>query len=159
MLVYIYNIRIGDEKLIRFAGRLFLFAFLISLIACGGHSYEKRVFDIVLNNEGMLRNDAENFQSDSKEITIRGINDITRLKNGFIRYECGNEGILTSSFQYGFYYSPDDVPSGYGAPWTGGVELTEEEYGVSWSWKEINGDNKYYTKKICDNFYYYSASN
>lgn len=51
------------------------------------------------------------------------------------------------------YYVSDDEPMGFQ-----GVSVKLEPYGDGWKWKEVNGDNAYYTEKIKDHWYYYEAS-
>lgn len=76
--------------------------------------------------------------------------------SGIIQFECIAEGILTSSFQAGFYYSPNDVPDYVGWFVYEQDELVEDGNGYSYS---DGTDNRYYTERICEYFYYYTESN
>ena len=87
---------------------------------------------------------------------LEGVLSVSVLVNETIEFECIAEGILTSSFQAGFYYSPDDEPAYVGYFMFSSLdELVESGDGFSYS----DGDNRYYTERICDNFYYYTEAN
>ena len=77
---------------------------------------------------------------------------------GVVVFEGGQEGLMTSTFTWGFYYSAyDTVYNAVGwAPSFGEPEINKE--GTSWKWISA-GDDYYYVEKICDNFYYYNAGN
>ncbi len=78
---------------------------------------------------------------------------------GVVIFEGGAEGLLTSTFTWGFYYSADDTVYKYAVGWApcSGEPETNEE-GTSWKWISA-GDDYYYVEKICDKFYYYNAGN
>ena len=67
-----------------------------------------------------------------------------------LQFNCGGRGIIPASINYGFVYAESDGFIGIG---TQGVT----EKGNGWLWREENGDNRYYTEKIIDYFYYYEA--
>ena len=88
---------------------------------------------------------------------LEGVLSVSVLVNDTIEFECIVEGILTSSFQAGFYYSPDDEPAYVGWFMFNSLdELVEDGDGYSYS---DGTDNRYYTERICENFYYYTESN
>ena len=64
---------------------------------------------------------------------------------------CFGFGIVPSSSCKGFYYSPQDVPRGYQ-----GSRQPLTDAGAGWSWED-DGDNRYYTEKLCDKFYFYEV--
>ena len=72
---------------------------------------------------------------------------------GVLQFVCIAEGIAPAGFDAGFYYSPDDEPILIG--W-GPSELVEDGDGYSWT---DGTDNRYYTERICENFYYYEEAN
>lgn len=84
-----------------------------------------------------------------KVINIKGIEMIS-TEGSIIEFECGADGFGSESSYYGFYYTEKDNPE---AIWCCGGKLTKD--GNGWSWKESNGDNSYYTEKICEDFYFY----
>ena len=87
---------------------------------------------------------------------LEGVLSVSVLVNETIEFECIAEGILTSSFQAGFYYSPDDEPAYVGYFMFSSLdELVESGDGFAYS----DGDNRYYTERICENFYYYTEAN
>ena len=85
---------------------------------------------------------------------LDGVLDVSVYNGGIIKFMCVAEGIVTSSVEAGFYYSPDDVPAYVG--WYPNITLTED--GDGWSWSD-GTDNRYDTERICENFFYYTESN
>ena len=77
--------------------------------------------------------------------------------DGVLQFLCIAEGIAPASFEAGFYYSPDDEPIliGWGLS-PEPAELVEDGDGYSWT---DGTDNRYYTERICENFYYYEEAN
>ena len=70
-----------------------------------------------------------------------------------MEFYCGGSGLVPSSSDYGFYYSPDDLPLAVD------VTLTENlgQEGDVFGWEEPGGDNWYYTEQIMENWYYYES--
>ena len=88
---------------------------------------------------------------------LEGVLRVSILVNETIEFECIAEGLMTSSFQAGFYYSPNDEPAYVG--WFVGNKLDElVEDGDGYSYSD-GTDNRYYTERICENFYYYTEAN
>lgn len=88
---------------------------------------------------------------------LESVLSVSVLVNETIEFECIAEGILTSSFQAGFYYSPNDKPAYVGWFMFSSLdELVESGDGYSYS---DGTDNRYYTERICENFYYYTEAN
>lgn len=85
---------------------------------------------------------------------LEGVLEVSTYNDGVIKFMCIAEGIVTSSVEAGFYYSPDDTPAYVG--WFPNIRLAED--GDGWSWSD-GTDNRYYTERICENFYYYTQSN
>lgn len=85
---------------------------------------------------------------------LEGVREVSVYNGGIIKFMCVAEGIVTSSVEAGFHYSPDGAPAYVG--WFPGIGLTED--GNGWSWSD-GMDNRYYTERICENFYYYTESN
>lgn len=88
---------------------------------------------------------------------LEGVLSVSKRFNEIIEFECIAEGLMTSSFQAGFYYSPSDEPAYVG--WFVGNKLDElvgDGDGYSYS---DGTDNRYYTERICENFYYYTEAN
>ena len=74
--------------------------------------------------------------------------------SGVIEFRCISYGLLNASVEAG-YYSPDDEPDGKNVGWLHG-KLTEDGAGYSYS---DGTDNRYYTERMCENFYYYTVAN
>ena len=88
---------------------------------------------------------------------LEGVLWVSPYINGTIEFECISEGLMTASFQAGFYYSPDDAPAYVG--WFLGNKLSElVEDGDGYSYSD-GTDNRYYTERICEHFYYYTKAN
>ena len=85
---------------------------------------------------------------------LEGVLEVSTYNGGIVKFMCVAEGIVTSSVEAGFYYSPDDAPAYVG--WYPNIKLAED--GDGWSWSD-GTDNRYSTQRICENFYYYTESN
>ena len=85
---------------------------------------------------------------------LEDVREVSNYNGGIIKFMCVAEGIVTSSVEAGFYYSPDDTPAYVG--WFPNIKLAED--GDGWSWSD-GTDNRYFTQRICENFYYYTQSN
>ena len=85
---------------------------------------------------------------------LEGVLEVSTYNDGVLKFMCVAEGIVTSSVEAGFYYSPGDTPAYVG--WFSNSKLAED--GDGWSWSD-GTDNRYYTERICENFYYYTESN
>lgn len=67
-----------------------------------------------------------------------------------VQFDTWAFGLAPSSRHYGFYYSLNDEPILYlGQEY----ELTPD--GDGWSWQQPDSDNRGYTEKIINNWYYY----
>lgn len=72
-------------------------------------------------------------------------------------YECSSTGLMTSTYQWGFYYTQKDMAHLLHTAYVYG-DLTMEKEGI-YSCMEEGGDNFYKTIKICEHFYYYETGN
>ncbi len=135
---------------------------IFSLTACGNRPTPKeRVLAVFEEQKETILQRIEGYHTDGtvEWDDLEGVlyvYDHAAWNDGILQFECIAEGIMTSSFQAGFYYSPDDVPAIVG--WISGPsqELVEDGEGYSW---DDGSDNIYYTERICENFYYYQESN
>ena len=84
---------------------------------------------------------------------VAGIQSVSIEKNHYAAFDCGGHGLIPSSSYYGFYYSPKDIPLA--------VDVTRSEnlvpQGDGFGWEEPDGDNRYYTERIMENWYYYES--
>ena len=85
---------------------------------------------------------------------LEGVLEVRAYDGGIVKFMCVAEGIVTSGVEAGFYYSPDDAPAYVG--WFPNIKLAED--GDGWSWSD-GTDNRYFTERICEDFYYYTESN
>lgn len=132
------------------AGVFFLF-----LVATDDDRAEKEeVFDFVLENEEELRKAIEDgdFSAFENQGIVKDIDPYETV----VDFYCGGAGVGSGTSYVGFYYSPDnDVTAVWCAP-SSISDLTPSGDGYEWS--ETGGDNRYYTQRICENFWYYEAS-
>ena len=70
--------------------------------------------------------------------------------DGTIAFACSSFGIAPAGFYAGFYHSPDGAPKSFQ---NAKIELRPD--GESWRYDEPNGDNRYVTRRINGNWYYY----
>lgn len=143
-------------------GKLIKFAILcaglaLALAACGLiPNYQEQVLGAFEAQKEQLAEKIENHLA-GDEVTwddLEGVLEVRNYNGGIIKFMCVAEGIVTSSVEAGFYYSPDDAPAYVG--WYPNIRLAED--GNGWSWSD-GTDNRYFTHRICENFYYYTESN
>lgn len=145
-----------SRKKYRRAGVFFVCIIAISLFFVFKDSKKDKILRLVNNNLNFLNQCVENKDYDK----IYKIKEVKRIRRYYVSddeiyidFYCYGFGIVPSSVYYGFYYVSDDEPMGFQ-----GVSVKLEPYGDGWKWKEVNGDNAYYTEKIKDHWYYYEAS-
>ena len=136
-------------------------AILFTCTACGDRlTLKERVLAVFEEQKDMIREKIADSDAEDK-VEWDDLEGVIYINPGYINpdvvipFECVAEGILTSSVQAGFYYSPDDEPAIVGWAWNMG-KLVEEGDGYSCS---DGTDNYYYTERICENFYYYMEAN
>lgn len=151
-----------EGKLIRLA--IMCAVALLMLAACGKNkpTPKERVLAVFEQQQERILRKIEHYLA-GDEVTwdnlegVPWVHTYHTYRGELIEFECIAEGILTSSFQAGFYYTPDDEPAYVG--WFLGNRLDElVEDGDGWSYSD-GTDNRYYTERICENFYYYTESN
>lgn len=75
-----------------------------------------------------------------------GVEQIT-IFDKYIEFSLGGVG---STYYCGAVCTDDGNPVGFD-----GSDMQIVADGRGWSWQEVNGNNKYYTEKIIDNWYFY----
>ena len=117
----------------------------------GDYASKDAIFSFVCENEDALRSAIEN--NDYSDFENKGIvKDICFYGDG-IEFYCGGAGVGAETFYTGFFYTAtNDMTAVWGAP---SSAYSLKKSGDGYEWKEQQGDNRYYTQKICDNFYYY----
>lgn len=112
------------------------------------------IIEFVIENEEKLITAIEN--NDFSDFENKGfIKDIS-VNDDVIDFSCGGAGFGSATSYVGFYYTPNnDISDFLYAP-----PSTDEliSVGNGFEWNEENGDNRFYTESICDNFYYYELS-
>lgn len=73
--------------------------------------------------------------------------------DGTIAFACSSFGIAPSGFYAGFYHSPDGAPKSFQ-----NAKIKLRPNGESWRYDEPNGDDRYVTRRIKGNWYYYRMS-
>lgn len=128
-----------------------------------GRKRKEKVFGFVEDEEELLRKAAENAENsdfidtidsiDASEIVDSGEGlDIAKTVGGVIKFRCGSEEISAANCEWGFYYSPQDIPVNF---YGFGRDSKLEEVGNGYA---FSGSYEFYTEKIRDNFWYYSIS-
>ena len=135
---------------------LIIFLLLMSLEWCGPGSCgeirsKKQIINLVQNNQAFLMQCIEEGEPE-KATELRGIQSVSRDPfSPVIEFYCGGTGLVPETSYYGFYYSPDDRADTIG--FTGPENLIEQ--GDGFGYHEPAGDNRYYTERIMENWYYY----
>ena len=129
----------------------------LTLAACGLiPNYREQVFETFESQKELIVEKIEDHLAGDEATwdELEGVREVSIYNGGIIKFMCVAEGIVTSGVEAGFYYSPDDAPAYVG--WYPNIKLAED--GNGWSWSD-GTDNRYYTERICENFYYYTQSN
>lgn len=79
------------------------------------------------------------------EVTCWGDSDAP-----IVEFVTSRFGIVPSGTYKGFYYTPADRPAGFQ-----GTELDFTPSGNGWYWEEDGGDNRAYTEKISECWYWF----
>ena len=132
---------------------------------------QETLFEIVRQNTDTILEDIE-WDDFSRTLALfdewEAQPTVTKEGEGVFFY-CYGLGFGPSTVYIGFYYTPWDGPAPIPdimPPWAAyfsaeGEELKQylepEGNGFAWYEKRVSpgGDNKYYTEKICDHFWYY----
>ena len=111
------------------------------------------IFRFVRENEEELRQAIE--AGDFSAFENKGIVKNVNADHEAVDFSCGGAGMGSATAYVGFYYTPDnDITAAWCAPPSDAMT----RLGNGYEWREPNGDNRYYTEQICENFYYYEAS-
>ena len=135
---------------------LIVFAlFVCYLVNLFDDSLSKReIFTLVNKNHELINECIESGDFSNIE-ELKGVKSVTG-ENDVLDVYCGGSGFGSATNYYGFYYSPSNKPL---VVWCGHVSdsnrLSPE--GKGYSIINSNDDNRYYTEKIRDNFFYYES--
>lgn len=128
-------------------------ALIIVLAGCGARKLEKHVFDLVENNYNEIVIACENKDSEA----LLAIDGITRVNivDGYVLVYCTGAGIASSSQDYGFYYTEENIHVGVGC------NLDIVCYGDAMQpkgrgYEGVVAYNTFYTEHIKGNIYFYS---
>lgn len=132
---------------------------VILMSFCSCDSMDNRIskdviFALVTENESLLLDDIKNNNFDASK-GLDGINKIVTSED-IIEFSCGGAGFGPSTAYCGFYYTEDDNITAIWCAPESETDLVPYENGFLY--EQENGDNRYYTEKICENFYYYEAA-
>ena len=143
--------------MMKFLSVFLVLVFLLSLAGCqteGGQFVKQSIFDFVIQNKNeiLLACDPADPNALLALVKIKEVDVV----EGYVLAYCEGRGIVPSSQYYGFYYSKDDRPVAVFDGWIlcNTDDLREEGRGYQYS---ENG-NVFYTEKIADNLWFYSAS-
>lgn len=146
-------------------------AMMVSLTGCveetiGGIIF---VFLAATSDDSADKDEVFDFVSEKEEELLKAIEtaDFSAFENqGFIKdidadekvvdFSCGGAGVGSGTSYVGFYYTAEnDMAAVWCAPPSASAL---KPFGNGYEWIESRGDNRYYTERICGNFYYYEAS-
>lgn len=129
------------------------YLFFSSLVAAGDDRADQEdIFNFVLENEAALLQAIE--AEDFSDFIDNGIIIDAYPYEDVVEFYCGGVGTVPSSTYVGFFYSPQDDMTAFHPSVSDGLIPSGEGF----IWKEEGGDNRFYTEKICDCFYYYEDS-
>jgi hypothetical protein len=138
--------------------KLIISAALIILAICAVtyiSNPERRVKNFVNHNSEELKLIAEAYlNSDTTIKTYKGveIEQVFRGTHHIVQFYYSGIGIIPASKYYGFYYSPDDIPTAYQNVKQSLTAVSDKE----WKWSD-GTDNGGRTIKITKNWFYYEA--
>ena len=141
--------------------KVFLCAFLFAVLLanlCGctpmrDDISKEAIINLVHKNYDLLMETAQSGDYD-RALQLPGIKSVyAKDANEYIDYYCGGYGFASATGYVGFYYSPSNTAIGIYAD-TDALVFDGNGYG----WKEVDGDNSYYTEKILDFLFYYEAN-
>ncbi len=128
--------------------------FLINQSMIGGYvKFHETELEIIAMD--MIEHDFENPEKEYD--TKRDEKGATRIvsfasRPDMVQFDTWGFGLAPSTVYYGFYYSLNDEPIPYC-----GVDYELISDGDGWSWQQPESDNRGYTEKIMNNWYYYEA--
>ena len=131
-----------------------VFLFFAATDANDDRADKDAIFQFVCDNEDELRQAIE--VGDFSAFENKGIVKNINADHEAVDFSCGGAGMGSATAYVGFYYTPDhDITAAWCAPPSAS---TMTRVGNGYEWREPNGDNRYYTEQICENFFYYEAS-
>lgn len=116
---------------------------------------ERRIKNFINQNSEELVTIAEAYlNSDTTIKTYKGVEveSVFRGNNDIVQFYYGGVGIVPASTYYGFYYSPDDIPTAYQNVNCRLSAVSDDE----WKWSD-GTDNGGRTIRIMKNWFYYEA--
>ena len=141
---------------LRFAALLMALMVAWSALSAGTTARLQRAQRCFDRNEAALQRLGQRFDAGERSNFgtdgLRGVERIVVVANpAHLEIHTGAFGIAPASTYSGVYYSPTDEPMSMDS----GAALQEEAEG--WSWRGA-GDNRGYTCRICENWFYFEAS-
>ena len=129
-------------------------AVLLSLAGCGrSAAYKTSIFTLVEENYDTIVTACSTRDIDAL-LALEGVTDV-RTANGYVLVYCKGAGIATSSQDYGFYFTEDNIPVGVDCN-LGIVCSIENMQPVGNGYEGTVDHNTFYTEQIQGNIYYYS---
>ena len=128
-------------------------AVLLSFAGCGAEKASADITGLVENHYDEIVAACENKDTQAL-LAIDGISQV-RVVDGYVLVYCQGAGIATSSQDYGFYYTEENIPVGVGCT----LEIvcnidTMQPEGKGY--RGVVHNNDFYTEQIRDNIYFYS---
>ena len=136
-------------------GKAWELMFFLALISAGDNRADKMdIVAFVCGNEEALLTAIE--EADFSDFENTGFIENIDVEGAVVVFSCGGAGVVPGTSYVGFYYTANgDLGPAWCAP--DSMESMTPS-GDGFIWFEENGDNSYYTERICGSFFYYEAS-
>gem|GEM_PF-7117002 len=122
----------------------------IMMICCNDMLSELKIQKIVRENHDEILEAVDS--GTYSDLKLQGVKSI-KFADDMITmdFNCGTDGnaTLCVTKTAGFYYSPSNAPYNFFGP-EREIQQTKKD---AWIYSEKNDRNRYYTKRICDNFF------
>ena len=134
---------------------ILVISFVFMFVGCGAKKAKKDIFSLVENNyDTILKACAE--KDEAALLAIDGVRKVN-IVDGYVIVYCQGAGIASSSQDYGFYYSVENIPVTVHC----GLDIVCDVNGLT---REGDGfqcvvdGNTFYTEHIKGNVYFYSTA-
>ena len=138
----------------RIVAFILIFSFIVSFTGCRNAELEKKekIFSLVEENYDAIVTACEN--GDIEALYSIDGTELVNVCDGYIIVLCAGFGISPSSQDYGFYYSPENLPAAIDC--CGEIIRYSEDLSPEGNGFECTVDyNTFYTEHIKGNIYFY----
>ena len=125
----------------------------VTVAGCGAKISKKAIYNLVENNYDIIINACKAKDSETL-LAIDGIKQVN-IVDGYVLVYCKGAGIASSSQDYGFYFTEENVPVGVGC----NLDIVCDRDAMQSKENGYEGTvdyNTFYTEHIRGNIYFYS---